>query len=177
MYDSLEIADIKQNILNIGSGELKVWASAVSKDEKLFNQLFQFVFSGERRVAWRSCWIIDTASEETPVLLADKLTEIITGMISTGDGSLKRHFTRMLCRYQIPEEYLGAVVNRCFDLLAPQEPVAVRVYAMQLLFNIAHQMPDLKGELISVIEHLTEEGGTAGFNNRAAKLLRQLRCQ
>lgn len=177
MYDSLEKTDIRQNILAIGSGEMKLWARAVRDDEKLFNQLFQLVFSGEHRVAWRSCWIIDTASEETPGLLDNKLTQIIAGMMSTADSSLKRHFARILCRYQIPEEYLGAIVNRCFELLAPSEPAAVRVYAMQLLFNIARLLPDIKGELISVIERMMEEGGTAGFNNRSEKLLRQLRPQ
>lgn len=175
MYDSLEINDIRQSILAIGGGELELWASAVAADERLFNQLFQFVFSDDRRLAWRSCWIIDSASENSPALLADKLPRILEGMMSVTDGSLKRHFTRILCRYQIPEEYLGAIVNRSFELLTPSEPVAVRVNAMQLLYNITHQVPGLKGELISVIESLMDEGGSAGFINRAGKLLWQLR--
>jgi hypothetical protein len=48
---------------------------------------------------------------------------------------------------------------------------------MQLLFNITRQVPDLRGELILVIESLMEVGGSAGFTNRAGKLIRQLRCQ
>ena len=108
-------------------------------------------------------------------MLNEKLSEIIEGLLTTQNGSLKRHFTRILCRYQIPEEYQGRIVNRSFELLAPLEPPAVRVFAMQLLFNIAQHLPDLKGELISVIEGLTEEVCSAGFINRAGKLLRQLR--
>jgi len=172
MHDNIEI---KQILLTIGVGELEIWKRSVIADESLFNQLFQIIFSGDHRMAWRACWIIDNAAEEFPELLADKLPDLISGLLSTKDSSLKRHFARILCRYQIPEEYLGAVVNRSFELLAPSEPKAVRVFAIQLLFNIAQHLPDLKGELISVIECLMEEGGSAGFINRSGKLLRKLR--
>jgi len=167
--------NISYRILTIGGVELEIWKKSVIADEKLFDQLFQLIFSGDKRLAWRSCWIIDTASEEVPDLLTDKLPEIIEGLLTTNNGSLKRHFTRILCRYQIPEEYLGRIVNRSFELLAPTELPAVRVFAMQLLFNIAQHLPDLKGELTSVIEGLLEEVCSAGFINRAGKLLRNLR--
>lgn len=175
MHDRFDIQNIRQDILAIGSKEMEIWKRAVAADEKLFNLLFQLIFSGDKRLAWRSCWIIDNASEDAPHLLIDKLPEIISGFLSTNDSSLKRHFTRILCRYQIPEEYLGTIINRSFELLIPSEPTSVRVFAMQLLFNISLQVPDLKGELLSVIENLSDEGGTAGFINRSGKLLRQLR--
>lgn len=175
MCDNADNINIKQNLLDFGGGGLEVWKKTVIADERLFNQLFQLIFTEDKRLAWRSCWIVDTASEEFPELLADKIPEIITGLISTKNSALKRHFTRMLCRYKIPEEYLGVVVNRCFELLVPSEPAAVRVFAMQLLFNISQELPDLKGELICVLESLMEEGASAGFLNRSGKLLRQLR--
>jgi hypothetical protein len=108
-------------------------------------------------------------------LLANKIPTIINGLLTTKDGSLKRHFTRILCRYQIPVEYMSAVIDRSFGLLSPSEPVSVRVFAMQLLFNISNVIPELKGELIIVLEQLVEEGGSAGFINRSGRLLRQLR--
>lgn len=175
MFDNSDNKSIKQKILTIGVGEFELWKRTVIADERLFDQLFQFIFSDDKRLAWRSCWIIDTASEKFPDLLADKIPDIIAGLLSTMNSSLKRHFTRILCRYQIPGEYLGVVVNRSFELLAPSEPVSVRVFAMQLLFNITKELPDLKGELICVLESLMEEGGSAGFLNRSGKLLRELR--
>ena len=174
MADKSDDEQLKQDIFAIGVKELELWKIAVKSDKKLFDSLFQLIFSNEKRLAWRSCWIIDTASEDFPEILVDKLPEIITGLIATNDGSLKRHFTRILCRYTIPEDFLGVTVNRCFELLGPSEAAAVRVNSMQLLFNISQDLPDLQGELISVIENLVEEGGSAGFMNRAAKLIRKL---
>ena len=175
IYDKVAILNIREKILAIGGGELEVWKKTVISDEQLFNQLFHFIFSGDHRLAWRSCWIIDIASEERPDLLSDKLSLIISGFLLTEDRSLKRHFTRILCRYQISEEYQGLIVNRSFELLAPSEPIAVRVFALQLLFNISLVVPDLKRELISVIESLMDEGASRGFINRSEKLLRKLR--
>jgi len=80
----------------------------------------------------------------------------------------------MLSRHEIPEELLVQVVDRCFELLSPAEPIAVRVNAMQVLFNISQREPDFKQELTAVLEGLLEEGGSAGFINRTEKLLRKL---
>ena len=175
IYDNPATSDIELKILTISSGEHVIWKQTVMADEKLFNQLFELVFSDNQPLAWRACWIVDGASELNPALMNDKLPRIITSFISTQNESLKRHFARILCRFPIPEEYQGVVVNRCFDLLVPVEPAAVRVNAMQLLFNISGQIPDLKNELISVIEGLIDEGGSVGFLNRSVKLLRRLR--
>jgi hypothetical protein len=175
IYDNATNQYIKEKIPAFGSGELEVLKKKVICDVSLFNQLFRLVFSVDQRLAWRSCWIIDIASEERPDLLSDKLSMIIEGFLQTENRSLKRHFTRILCRYQIPEEYLGSIVNRSFELLLPTEPIAVRVFAMQLLFNISLVVPELKHELISVIESLMEEECSKGFINRAEKLLRKLR--
>ena len=173
--DNSDSENIKQKVLTMGVGELELWKRSAIADERLFGRLFRWIFSDNQRLAWHACWIVDTASEDFPDLLADKVPEIIEGLLSTKSGSLKRHFTRILCRYPIPEKYLGVIVNRSFELLAPSEPIAVRVFALQLLFNIAQHLPDLKGELISVIESLMDEGGSKGFINRSTKLLQQLR--
>ncbi len=175
MADYKDLEATRQEIYAIGIRELKLWKVAVKADKELFNQLFELIFSDDPRLAWRSCWIIDSASEDFPELLTGKLPDIINALIITRNSSLKRHFTRIIARYPIPEDFLSATVNRSFELLLPSEPIAVRVNAMQILFSITNQLPDLKGELISVIEHLMEEGDSAGFINRSEKLLRKLR--
>jgi len=172
---NLAVKNLRQRILDVGGGELDLWKRMVIEDELLFDQLFSLIFGDDHRLAWRACWIIDNASEAFPDLLANQIPTIINGFLTTKDGSLKRHFTRILCRYPIPVEYMSAVIDRSFGLLSPTEPVSVRVFAMQLLFNCTNELPELKGELIIVLEHLVEEGGSAGFINRSGKLLRKLR--
>jgi len=168
--------DLRQEIFTLRINEIGLWKRAVIADQVLFNQLYGYIYSDDHRLAWRSCWIIDNASADCPELLSDKLPQVIEALVSTRDRSLKRHFTRILTRYTLPKEYLVVLVNKCFDLLLPSEPAAVRVFAMQILYNISLQLPDIKGELVSVIENMREVEGSAGFLNRSGKLLRKLRC-
>lgn len=169
------IKDVVKNIFSHGGGGPAFLIDRIVSDKNLFEQLFLLIFSDDPKMAWRSCWIIDTASEKHPELLLGKIPEIINGLLITQNGSLKRHFARILCRYHIQDEYLTTMIDRGFELLSPAERAAVRVNAMQLLFNIAQRVPDLKGELRSVIEGLIDEGGSVGFINRANKLYRKLR--
>lgn len=159
----------------MSGGELDIWKRSVLADEGLFNQLYELTFSQDHKIAWRACWIVDNASEDSPELLSPHIPEIVSRLAIEKSGSMKRHFTRILCRYKIPEELLGRLVDISFNLLSLTEDVAVRANAMQLLFNISQREPDLKGELAMVLERLLEEGSTPGIVSRTKKLLQQLR--
>jgi len=174
VQDDFSLSELKNKILQIGGGEFEFWKSAVLSDEKVFRQIYSLISSDEPKIAWRSCWIIDNATENNPEMLVPLIPDIVVHLLLTKNSSLKRHLTRMLSRLTIPDELLVQVVDRCFELLSPVEAIAVRANAMQVLFNIAQRESDLKQELSSVLESLIEEGGTAGFMNRAQKLLKQL---
>jgi hypothetical protein len=173
--DRIDTGELISRILQISGGELEIWKRTVLADKGLFKQLYELTFSPEHKIAWRACWIIDNASEDSPELLLPYIREIVSRLAVEKSGSMKRHFTRMLCRYQIPEGLLGQLVDISFKLLSPIEDVAVRANAMQLLYNISRREPDLKGELAVVLETLLEEGGTPGIVSKASKLLMQLR--
>jgi hypothetical protein len=166
--------DIRSRLLHIGAGEHEAWEYTVLADEEVFRQVLECIFSPEEKVAWRAAWIIDSATEGYPELLEPYLLRIIEHFKNTKNSSINRIFTRLLCRYSLPEEYLGMLVDRCFKLLSPLEPVAVRVNSMQLLFNISQQEPELQPELAMVISGLIEEGGSTGLLNKAEKILKKL---
>ncbi len=166
---------LTEKLSHIGVGELEIWKLSVLSDELLFKQVYSLIFSEDQKIAWRAGWIIDNATEDYPELLSPFIPDIILQLILTQNSSLKRIFTRMLGRYEIPEEFLVQLINRCFELLSSSEPVAVRVNAMQVLFNISQREVGLKQELALVLESHLEDGGSAGFINRAEKLLRNLR--
>ncbi len=166
---------LDQMLLHIGEGELEIWKLSVLSDKLMFKQIYSLIYSPDQKIAWRAGWIIDNATENYPELLTSYIPEIVSNLMVTQNGSLKRIFTRMLSRHEIPEKYLGRTVSRCFALLSKSEAVAVRVYAMQVLFNISQLQPGLKQELTVVLESYLEEEESAGFINRAEKLLRKLR--
>jgi hypothetical protein len=67
------------------------------------------------------------------------------------------------------------LANICFGYLSdPKEPIAVRVFSMTVLANMAKENPELKNEIIPIIEDQLPFG-SAGFRSRGTKVLKILK--
>jgi len=78
--------------------------------------------------------------------------------------------------FRSPEKDLAVLLDFCIqEFTNGSEPVAVRVHAMQILFNISQKEPDFAGELIGLIEQEIEFHGSAGISSRGLKLLKKLK--
>jgi hypothetical protein len=99
--------------------------------------------------------------------------------LKTEDNSgKKRHFLKLLSMNEIPEQHFGFLVDYCLDTLGSgKEPPAVRVHAMQVLFNISEKEPEFKPELMVIIEHEMEFHSTPGILSRGNKLVKKLHQQ
>jgi hypothetical protein len=96
-------------------------------------------------------------------------------MLITKKSGKKRHLLKLISLHDIPEEKMAILLNFCIDVFTnAAEDIAVRVHAMQILFNIAQKEPDFAGELIGLIEHEIEFHGSAGISSRGGKLLKKL---
>ena len=87
--------------------------------------------------------------------------------------AVKRNIMRLLQDIEIPQQLYGTLTDKCFTLLDPKETIAVRVFSMTVLANIAKQEPDLKKELSIVIEDQLPYA-SAGFLSRAKQVLKEL---
>jgi hypothetical protein len=165
----------REAIYHTGLHDFCYWEQQVLADPRILAILLRLIGEEDQRLAWRCSWIIDHVSVNSPHLLADKLQLLIIPFLSSRNSSLLRHLSRILCQYTLPESYLGSIINRSYDLITSDEPVAVRVNTLQLLFNLTRNFPELKGELIAVLERLLEEQSSGGLINRSNRLLSQLR--
>lgn len=86
--------------------------------------------------------------------------------------AVKRNVVRVLQYIDIPESLHGAAMNICFDYLAdPNEAIAVRVFSMTVLDNLSKIYPEIRQELIAIIQDTLEQGCTAAFKARAKTIL------
>lgn len=140
---------------------------------ELLDELWQFAV-GTNPAAWKAVWVMDKINDIRPDLIIPYLKpmlEIVEHMKQSGQ---KRHMLKLLSLYPLPEEPTGGFIDYCFNMLQSRaEPVAGRVHAMQLLFNISEMIPEFKNELRIVIEDAMFEG-TAGIRSRGSKLLKSL---
>ncbi len=124
---------------------------------------------------WRAAWMVDKIHDLYPERVVPYFPTLTQFLMTTLNSGKKRHILKLLSLHDIQEENMALLLNYCIDVFTnAAEPVAVRVHAMQILFNIAQKEPDFSGELIELIEHEIEYHGSAGIASRGRKLLRKL---
>src|ERR1044071_6360442 len=149
-------------------------AKWIGTDPGRFKEFMQLFLNDEYRVVQRSAWVLSVVAEKHYKLALPWLPEMVKKISEPGvHVAVKRNVVRILQFLEIPEELHGDVMNACFDLLGDiKETIAVRVFAMTVLSNLAKTYPDIKQELRSLIEDELSHQPSAGFTARAKKLLK-----
>ncbi|MEQ1587091.1 MAG: hypothetical protein ABL895_14485 [Cyclobacteriaceae bacterium] len=148
----------------------------VGTDVKRFAELVNVFLAGPYRVTQRASWPLSSCVEHNPSLIKPHLKKILGYLPKEGEHvAVKRNILRLLQYVTIPKSLQAKTINLCFDFLSnPQEAIAVRVFAMTVLANLAQENPDLKNEIILIIEDQLPYG-SAGFLSRSKKVLKQLK--
>jgi len=156
---------------------LPVMMKLISKNEDTYDLLMDVALHHNSDKIWRAAYLVDKINDDYPELILPYMDKIIYQLKIEKNSSKKRHFLKLISMKSIPENHFGFLVNYCLETLSSEEPPAVRVHAMQVLFNISEKEQDLKPELILVIEHEMEYHSTAGILARGRKLAQKLRKQ
>ncbi len=146
----------------------------VGDSRKKFGVLLDLALHGTDPVAWRASWILDGSDEQHPGLAAGSLSRIVRRLPDIQSLGSLRSLLRLLCRYPIDEMDQGILIDLCFGYMVSElYPVAVKVHAMQIIFNHVLIYPELKGELVTVIMDQVDNN-TVGFRSRGMRIVRQL---
>jgi hypothetical protein len=66
------------------------------------------------------------------------------------------------------------LIDLCFGYLSSEIiPVAVKAHAMQIIYNHVLLYPELKDELVTILEDQIDNN-TVGFLSRARRLIKQM---
>lgn len=167
--------DIKKELLKEHSKRqtTKV-VNYVGNSPARFKVLVKTFLAGPYRVTQRAAWPLSYCVQEHPNLIKPHLKSILK-MLDKKDAhvAVKRNIMRLLQDIEIPKSLYGTLIDKCFALMDPRETIAVRVFSMSVLADIADHEPDLKKELSIVIEDQLPYA-SAAFLSRAKKVLKQL---
>ena len=144
----------------------------------LFSALMDIALNHTEQKSWRAAYLVDKIHDDYPELLIPFLEPMIAQLKKENNSSKKRHFLKLLSMNQIPQQHYGFLVDYCINALtSAKEPPAVRVHAMQILYNISEIEKELKPEILAIIEHEMEYHATAGILSRGSKIAKKLRKQ
>ncbi len=151
-------------------------AKYIGNNPSRFSKLVEVFLAGPYRVTQRGAWPLSVCVEQNPKLIQPHLNKVLIYIKQPNiHDAVKRNVVRLLQFIQIPKSLQGKAANICFDLFRNyNEPVAVRVFSMTVLANLAKELPELKNELVPLIEDQMPFG-SAGFISRGRKLLKELK--
>jgi hypothetical protein len=146
----------------------------VITSESHFSTLLRLALYEKDPLAWRASWVLDGSDEQKPGLAKNYLSEIIQALPDLESKGSLRSLLRLLCRYDIPEEEQGMLIDLCFSYLVSELfPLAVKAHAMMIIYNHVLIYPELKDEFITVMEDQIANN-TVGFKSRARNLIKQM---
>lgn len=147
----------------------------VGTDQESFDNLVDIMLTAPEPIPLRAAWAISVITDKDPWLLEPRIVEVFDKRNSFKHPSVIRFLLRYLSHAPVPEVRMGEVFDFCYSALQNvKNPAAIRVFAMQVLYNISEIEPDLKNELALLIEAQLDTG-SAGVINRGEKLLKKLR--
>ena len=171
----MEIAENELSTLIQSWENLAVVMQYISEFPQHLDVLMTLVFDDRDPRNWRAAWMVDRIHEKHPELVTPYLPAMTDFVMTTHNAGKKRHLLKLISLHPVPEDRMVTLLNYCIDIFTDAvEPVAVRVHAMQILYNIAQEEPDFGGELIDLIENEIELHGSAGISSRGRKLLKKL---
>ena len=167
--------DFRSLLADFPSGmEKDLLMGEVIKSESKFKALLQLALQEKDPIAWRAAWVLDGSDELKPGLARKHISKIVKALPGLESLGSLRSLLRLLTRYDIPEEEQGLLIDLCFSyLVSEQYPVAVKAHAMQVIYHHVLLYPELKGELIAVIEDQAKNN-SVGFKARGSILIKQM---
>lgn len=158
-----------------GKEAAELIAKEIALEPRHMPKLWEFATNDHER-AWRATWLMDKVYNEAPELIRPYIPKMIELIPSLKCESKQRQLLKLISCEPLPKNLSGEFINCCFDyLISSSTAVAVKVHAMQILFNFSQQEPDIKNELALVIEECMIDG-TTGFKARGRKLLKNLKA-
>jgi hypothetical protein len=153
-------------------------ANWVGDDTERFEELLALFLKDEYRVTQRAAYAFGIVSDRYPHLVASYWGILIENLKKPVlHVAVKRNTVRLLQEAYIPEELLGTITDICFGYLASaDEPIAIKAFSMRVLLNTARRYPEIKNELVLLIEDQLPNG-SPGIVNRGKKILKQLEKQ
>lgn len=144
----------------------------IGADASRFAELIGIFFEGEYRLTQRAAWVLNYCAERHPALVEPYLEKLVDLLAEKRvHNAARRNIARFLQYVEIPEELLGKAYSHCVDLFDdPNEPIAVRVFALTVATRIAKREPELINELQMIVKkHLPQ--ASAGIRARAREIL------
>lgn len=167
--------DLQDLIINNLSRTTKTMVvSYMLENPDKMDLLWDWLCYAKDPLKWRSAWIFEEACLMDCALLQKYTIPVCQLFPTLKHVPLRRMIGHLISEMKIPEKYDSAILDVALTWLQdPKMPAAVRVHCMTIVYNLSKKYPELQQELKEIL-HFGYDTGSAGFRNRAGKILKKI---
>lgn len=175
LRDDADLRNLVNNLMGIKEAEWVV-ASAIDNPE-IFRKLMEYSFSDDKKLAFRASWTVSKVCDKAPDLIIPHLLMLVESLPKINNESVQRSFLRILSltdMHRFGTKHHGMLAEYCFSALRSGfTAIAIKAYAMEVLYRLALIYPELANELSATINMIQGEG-SAGIVARGRQILKKL---
>ena len=147
----------------------------VGQDYELYKELIGLIVENVSPISEKAAWAMNHCYENGVGFFEDYFSEMtqVLSEINYSD-SIKRNIVRIFQFIDIPEQFQASIINSCFALVTDKKSaIAVKAFSLGVLEKMVKIYPELKNELVAVIEDLLPKA-SSGLKNRGQHILKRL---
>jgi hypothetical protein len=170
------LPDLKDLLFDSSRRTADIAVGLIGDNPEIFKKFLDFALSDKGPYAMRAARVVQLSSHHHPELVRPYLKEIIHKLPYFKNDGLRRGLFKILTErsLDLDEESFGILADTTFNCLNnPAEKPAMKVYSMEILFRISEFYPEIKPELISILEDQMPRS-TVAVKSAGKKLLRKL---
>ncbi|MBE7174963.1 MAG: hypothetical protein INR69_01075 [Mucilaginibacter polytrichastri] len=176
LIDTLSQDIRKKNIVNL--------RREFRKSGRPLAELVSLSFSEDEGLAWRASWLLENVLIGKLGFYSGQIAGIFNAFPHVQWPGCRRHYGKMVARMSdprsafmkkwVPEKAREPVVETCFEwLINEKEKVAVKVFCVQILFNLRGEFDWVTEELRQQLPFLMRDG-SAAMQAKGRKILSAL---
>ncbi len=163
LYEQLAAERSKANIAIVAH-----WAGT---DARRISDLFQIAFGNCGKVSESAMWTLLVVADRNDGILDKYASQIVDSLDRLSPSGMRRMACRILMVSHVPDELDGQIVDFCFRMLEKvDEPIGVKTNCLSLIAHRLRKYPELKQELTTAIDIISETSSTSGFRSRLKNL-------
>jgi hypothetical protein len=165
---NLQLADSSRLLADIT-------ANMVYDEPSLLKSLIEVSWLDKDPLSQRASRVVSICCCRFPELFHAYCSEIILKLETLHSEAVVRNYLKILAEIpvKLKKRDKSTLLNLCFDYLSGSFSVAVKVYSMQVLYNLSLENPEIGIELSHVIESNLSTS-SPGYRSRGTKILKKL---
>lgn len=147
----------------------------VCKNEKLFNELFSFLYSDDKIIRMRAADAIQKIVESKPAIIKKYKDVILNEISKIEQQEVRWHIAQLIPHLGLTATDTSIAFKFLEEFLKDNSKI-VKTFSMQALADLTAVNPSLKGKVIGIIEQQMQKGSPAMLS-RGKKLLKKLKSK